>query len=120
MKAVLGGQRLNDPRPFLSYIREGSIRALRQLALECLLICRPPGRSQHITDLVLQMIRLDADPSMRHHAARIFSEAILTSLSLGEIMVDSGEPDDAAIVKTLRRELSRRPGLKEGIDHTLV
>lgn len=120
MKAILGGQRLNDPRPFLSYTREGSILAVRELALDCLLMCRPPGRSQDITDFVLQIIQLDAYPSMRRHAAYALSEAILVSLSLGEILIESGELDEPAIVKLLRRELSRRAGLKEGIDSTLA
>lgn len=115
MKAILQGQRLNDPRPFLSYTREGSIMAVREVALGCLLMCRPPGRSQIITDYVLTLVRLDS--TMRSQAACALSEAILVSLSLGEIMMESG--DDLAIVKTLRRELSKRSGLREGIQDVL-
>jgi transcription initiation factor TFIID subunit 2 len=90
--------------------------AVREVALDCLLMCRPPGRSQAITDYVLALAQLDT--SMKSRAACAISESILVSLSLGEIMMESG--DDASIVKTLRRELSRRPGLKEGIDNALM
>lgn len=120
MKAILGGQRINDPRPFLSYTREGSILAVRELAFDCLLMCRPPGRNRNITDFVLDVIRFDEYRSLRRYAACALSEAILVSLSLGEIIIQAGEPDDLAIVKAVRRDLYNRTGLTEGVNNGLM
>jgi hypothetical protein len=55
---------------------------------------------------------------MRNHAARALSEGILVSLSVGEVIMEAD--DDAGIVKSVRKQLSAKPGLKDGIDNALM
>lgn len=114
----MGGQRTNDPRLFLSYTREGSLPAVRRLAFDCLLLCRPPGRSENITQYMFAAIRLESQLDMREHMARAISESILVSLAQGEIFFEIPE-DEQGMMKNVRKELSKRPGLKEGIDAAL-
>ncbi len=118
---------------------EGNYESLRMLAFDCLLICKPPGRSTALATYLLDVIRSDSSLTVRRHVARCLSEAILFSLAVGEIatigampsIVDvtleteqtkeqRGEAQNAAIVKTLRKEFGKKLDLRKALQDALV
>lgn len=127
MKLVLSGRRTNDSRVFLSYTRSGNYEPLRRVAFDCLLLCRPPGRSAELTRYLCTVIRDDPSLSIRRHVAKLLSESILASLASGEVSgmpapkLSEGieGPDSQGIVRALRKEFGKKEDLREAIQAEL-
>lgn len=130
LKSILVGQRTNDPRLFLGYTREGNYEPLRLAAFDCLLLCKPPGRSMALAQYLFDVIRYDYSLTVRRHVARALSESILMTLAAGEVYMssapgiidmngDSGQRErerdheDAKIVKAVRKEFNTKTELRE-------
>lgn len=129
LKSILVGQRTNDPRLFLGYTREGNYEPLRIAAFDCLLLCKPPGRSMALAQYLFDVIRYDYSLTVRRHVARALSESILMTLAAGEVYMssapgiidmngDSGQRErerdheDTKIVKALRKEFNTKTELR--------
>ncbi|OXC60064.1 hypothetical protein LQV05_005617 [Cryptococcus neoformans] len=139
MKSILAGQRTNDSRELLSYTREGNFEAIRMVAFDGLLLCKPPGRSPAVDKYLLDVITNDQSLTIRRFVARNLSESILVSLALGEItgalplpgVVDvTNETDQMreqrtegqnnAIVKALRKDFGAKPEVKRLVQDNLI
>ncbi|ORY34750.1 hypothetical protein BCR39DRAFT_514465 [Naematelia encephala] len=128
LKAILAGQRMNNPRTFLPYTREGNYEAIRLIAFDCLLICRPPGRSMALTTHLVEVIRDDESLVVRRHVARAMAEAILWSLAVGEVMVpppgveeqEAAGAHQTALVKALRKDYSKKGELRQLLQDLLL
>lgn len=135
MKCILTSAITSDPRPFLTYTREGNYIPLRLVAFDCVMLCKPPGRSQPLTRYIFDVIQHDHSLVVRRHVARAVSESFLVTLALGDIpgllppaaLVDAGidmerkqEQDGLALVKGMRKDVSKRPDLKDLLQHGLL
>ncbi|OCF35231.1 transcription initiation factor TFIID subunit 2 [Kwoniella heveanensis BCC8398] len=138
IKAVMAGQRTNDPRVLLSYTREGNFEPVRMVAFDGLLLCKPPGRSNALDRYFVDVIKSDHSLTIRRHVARGLSESILMSLALGEVtgaipppaVVDVTEETDEArekrldaqnntIVKALRKDYGKKLEVKQLVQDVL-
>ena len=118
---------------------DGNFEPLRLVAFDCLLICKPPGRSMPLAAFLVDAIRNDTSLVVRRHIARGLSEAILFSLAMGDISTGTSVPgivevtqetaqsqdqkseaQSAAIVKSLRREFSKRLDLRQALQDALM
>lgn len=97
------GQRTNDPKVFLAYTREGNLPALRRLAVDCLLICQPVGRSTAVLEYLVDLVRHDQSVAFRRHVAASLVESILLSVAVGEL---GSEDSHAAILDSIRRKFT--------------
>lgn len=118
MKGILSGAMRNDPRQFLAYTREGSLLGVRKIAFDCLLACRPPGRSNALTRYIFDVISDDSSFAIRSHVAVAVSEAVLASLAVGEVVSEIGEDKD--IVKSIRKEVGKKPELRTALQTALL
>lgn len=115
---ILAGHRTNDPHLFLAYTREGNYEPLRLLAFDCLLLCKPPGRSVNLLRYLFHVIKSDASAQVRRHVAQSLSEAILMPLALGELTTET--EDHNVIVKATRKEMGKRLELREMLQDALL
>jgi transcription initiation factor TFIID subunit 2 len=135
MKCILTSAITSDPRPFLTYTREGNYVPLRLVAFDCVMLCKPPGRSQPLTRYIFDVIQHDHSLVVRRHVARAVSESFLVTLALGDIpgllpppaIVDDRvdlekkqEQDGQALVKGMRKDASKRTDLKEMLQSGLL
>ena len=121
MKLVMTGQLTNDAKMFLGYTRDGNYLPVRLIALDCLLICRPPGRTVALLPYLVSLIQHDSSERIRQHASKALSEAILLSLSLGDVEGTAVDVEAAgSIVKALRKEFGRRQDLVASIQSLLA
>lgn len=100
-----------------SDIREGNYERLRLLAFDCLLACKPPGRSSAVDQYLLDVLNSDSSSVVRRHVAKGLSESILVSLALGEL--GAGE-NDLAIIKAIRREFAHKEQFLDGVKRLLL
>lgn len=119
-------------------IRAGNLRSLRCTAFDCLLVCKPVGRSTALANYLLQVIKTDPSLVVRRHVATSLSESILMALAVGDVympnpgngIVDNAETDDArkqradmhnkSIVKALRREFSDKSDVLSLLEELLM
>ncbi|KAK4688551.1 transcription initiation factor TFIID subunit 2, partial [Tremellales sp. Uapishka_1] len=135
-KTIFVGLQVNNPRPFLPYTREGNYEPVRRAAFDCLLLCRPPGRSVFLSNYLMDVINHDYSLTIRRHVARGLSESILMSLSVGEIPNAVAMPsildvtaerdqkeienEQTAIVKAVRREFGKKLELRQLVQDALL
>ena len=103
IKSVVTGQRTNDPKVFLAYTLEGNLPALRRLAIDCLLICQPIGRSNAILEYLLDLVHCDESIAFRRHVAASMVESILLTVAMGEL---GSEETHSAILDAVRRRFT--------------
>ncbi|ORX37731.1 hypothetical protein BD324DRAFT_623057 [Kockovaella imperatae] len=135
VKLVLSGHLFNDSRPFLGYTREGNFEELRLTAFDCLLLCRPAGKSTTLINYFFDVIMNDPSLNVRRHVARAVSESISLSLALGDVkdLPTSGlietnvasaqrenEGHNGQLVKLVRKDFGKIPALHEGLQGALL
>ena len=119
-------------------LREGNYEGVRLAAFDCLLLCKPPGRSVAVFDYLIKVIRTDPSLTVRRHVARSLSESIVMSLALGDIKPrgdfqsgivemngdhvreQSNDKADRALVEAIRNEYASRDDIKGRIREVLV
>jgi hypothetical protein len=115
IKSVVTGQRTNDPKLFLAYTREGNLPLLRRLAVDCLLICQPVGRSAAVLEYLLDLVSHDSSIPFRQHVAVSMVESILLSVAVGEL---GAEDSHMAILDSIRRRFSNSFLIRAPISET--
>lgn len=110
---------------------DGNFNPVRIIAFDCLLLCRPPGRSMSIARYLLDVVRTDSSLGVRRHVAKALSEAILMSLAIGEVFTqppgvvegdeaEVAERQNLLIVKALRKEFAPRADFKQSLQASLM
>jgi transcription initiation factor TFIID subunit 2 len=110
---------------------DGNFNPVRIIAFDCLLLCRPPGRSLAIARYLLDVVRTDSSLGVRRHVAKALSEAILMSLAIGEVFTqppgvvegdeaELAERQNLLIVKALRKEFAPRADFKQSLQTSLM
>ena len=139
IKLIYAGYRTNDPRVFLSYTREGNFEPVRMTAFDCLLLCRPPGRSLPLAKYLKDVIENDGSLTVRRHVAQALANSILMSLGIGELLLTSAIPGivdvtndtnetqlersenlNTAIVKAVRKEFIKKEELRPILQSLLL
>lgn len=120
--------------------RDGNYVRVRQAALDCLLICRPPGRSFNLDNYWVRMVRQDSSLRLRRHIGRAMCNSVLLSLALGEVngafdgplavsdtniesqqaLDQRAEARDTVIVRAVRKEFSKKSDLRQSVQDTLL
>jgi transcription initiation factor TFIID subunit 2 len=120
-------------------IREGNYEPIRLVAFDCLLLCKPPGRSGPLAQYLVDVVQNDYSLNVRRHVACGLSESILMTLALGEVpnapvppaIFDDGSGDaeradkqreagQMALVKAVRKEFGKKLDLRQLVQDELL